>query len=233
MTCEQSLRPISEPMARIEKAVSDFLANQTAEAKARHDARCDAYDAEQAAEKARARRGMAGIPSRYTAAKASNVPELQGIDLSASMLMLGAQGRGKTYAACAVLNRRANDCTVRFSTFDGILKEIQATFNGVGSVDAVLSKYRNCACLAIDDFGKEKPTDYAIGQFFALLDWRIANGKQTIVTSNYSLPQLLERLSLCGERHTVAAIMSRLGSRDVGNGGFQRIVFAAEDRRMR
>lgn len=232
MTCEQSLRPISEPMARIEEAVRSFLANETAEAKAKRQARCDAYDAEQAAEKARARRGMACIPSRYTTANVGSVPELQGIDLSASMLMLGAQGRGKTYAACAVLNRRAAECVVRFATFDAILKELQATFNGAGNVEQVLSKYRNCACLAIDDFGKEKPTDYAIGQFFALLDWRIANGKQTIVTSNYSLSQLLERLSLCGERHTVAAIMSRLGSRDVENGGFQRIVFRAEDRRM-
>ena len=231
MNSQQSLRPLSEPQTSA-AGIREWLDSLTPEQRRLMNERAEEFDREQAESKASDRRRLAGIPARYTCAVVGNVPELEGVDLTASMLLMGPQGRGKTYAACAVLNRRAKECTVRFSTFDGILKEVQATFNGIGSVDQVLSKYRNCACLVIDDFGKEKPTDYTIGQFFALLDWRIANAKQTIVTSNYALPQLMERLSLCGEKHTVAAIMSRLSSVTVEDGGFQRVVFRERDRRL-
>ncbi len=232
MSSQQSLRPLSEPAANIEAKVKAMLEARTPEQRKANDERIEAWEREQDEAKASDRRRLAGIPARYTCAVVGNVPELQGVDMTASMLLMGPQGRGKTYAACAVLNRRAKECTVRFSTFEGILREVQATFNGIGSADQVLSKYRNCACLVIDDLGKEKPTDYAIGQLFALLDWRIANAKQTIVTSNYALPQLMERLSLCGEKHTVAAIMSRLSSVTVEDGGFQRVVFRDRDRRL-
>lgn len=232
MRCSTSLRPISEPMARIQGAVSAFLESETPEQRRARYERCEQWEREQAEAKASGRRSASGIPARYTCADAAKVPELQACDMTASMLLLGPQGRGKTYAACAVLNRRASDCVVRFATFDGILKELQACFGGRGSLDHAVSKYRNCMCLAIDDFGKEKPTDYAIGQFFELLEWRIANGKQTIVTSNYSMTELVERMGRCGERHTVAAIMSRLACTDTGRGGFQRIEFGAADRRL-
>ena len=232
MSSQQSLSPLSKPLPDIESKVSAMLEAETpGQRKARYE-RIEAFEREQAESKASDRRRLAGIPARYTCAVVDNVPELQGVDMTASMLLMGSQGRGKTYAACAVLNRRAKECTVRFSTFEGILREVQSTFNGAGNADQVLSRYRNCACLVIDDFGKEKPTDYAIGQFFALLDWRIANAKQTVVTSNYTLPQLMERLSLCGEKHTVAAIMSRLSSVTIEDGGFQRVVFRERDRRL-
>lgn len=232
MSGSESSQTLSSATSQIEDTIRALLASETPEQRERRHRRCDEYEAERRARSLGARRSLSGVPLAYRDADVSEVPELRGVDLTSSMLLLGQQGRGKTHAACAILNARSADCVTRFSTFDQVLKEVQATFGGKGSANDVLAKYRNCACLVIDDFGKERPTDYSVGQFFALLNWRINNAKQTILTSNYTLATLMDRLGQCGEDETVAAVMSRLCCRDVGRGGFLRIVFGEPDRRL-
>lgn len=210
-----------------------WLDSLTPEQRRLMNERADEYDREQHRDRVRQRIARAGIPRSFFGAQIANVPELQGADLDRNMLMLGAAGRGKTYAACAVAISRAQECTVRFATMADILLDIQGTFGGKASITDVADKYRNTALLVIDDFGKEKPTDYSIGQFFALLNSRINSGKQTIVTTNYTGRDLFERLSQCGEAETALAVVSRLGCSPDRETGFQQIRFNGKDRRVK
>ncbi len=210
-----------------------WLDSLTPEQRRLMNERADEYDREQHRDRVRQRIARAGIPRSFFGAQIANVPELQGADLDRNMLMLGAAGRGKTYAACAVAIARAQECTVRFATMADVLLDIQGTFGGKASITDVADKYRNTALLVIDDFGKEKPTDYSIGQFFALLNSRINSGKQTIVTTNYTGRDLFERLSQCGEAETALAVVSRLGCSPDRETGFQQIRFNGKDRRVK
>lgn len=47
--------------------------------------------------------------------------------------------------------------------------------------------YRDSLCLIIDDFGKEKVTEFVFEKWYELLNYRNENGLQTIFTSNESL----------------------------------------------
>lgn len=47
--------------------------------------------------------------------------------------------------------------------------------------------YRDSLCLIIDDFGKEKVTEFVFEKWYELLNYRNENGLQTIFTSNENL----------------------------------------------
>ncbi len=192
--------------------------------------RADAYERQERIDKVAHRLERAGIPKAFQSADIARVPELQGVDPSRNMLMVGEAGRGKTYAACAVARHRAQECSVRFSTMGDVLLDIQGSYRGGNPAECV-AKYRNATLLVIDDLGKEKPTDYAVGQFFALLNARIDAEKQTIVTTNYRSKELLARLAQCGESETALAIMSRLTCSAEGKAGFVPIQFKGGDKR--
>ena len=232
MNASASTRRLSKPKLSAD-GIREWLDSLTPEQRRLMNEKAEEHDREQHRDKVRQRIDRAGIPNSFFGAKVENVPELQGVDLERNMLMLGAAGRGKTYAACAVAIARAEERTVRFATMADILLDIQGTFGGASSITDVADKYRNVALLVIDDFGKEKPTDYSIGQFFALLNSRINSGKQTIVTTNYTGRDLFERLSQCGEAETALAVVSRLGCSPEEDTGFQQIRFNGKDRRVK
>lgn len=128
------------------------------------------------------------------------------------LVISGRVGRGKTYAASAVLIAHLLDYPVRFATMQGILREIQATFNGGERASDVVARYKNIRLLLIDDFGKEQPSKWSLPIMFEIIDGRYAANKPTIYTTQYAGKDLLGRLIVDGDRSTAEAIISRMST---------------------
>ena len=80
--------------------------------------------------------------------------------------------------------------------------------------------------LVIDDFGKEPPTDWALSQLFRVVNARYEALKPVVVTTQFSRPALIERLSKNGDEQTAVAIVSRLFEM------CRKVELAGSDRRL-
>lgn len=133
-------------------------------------------------------------------------------NMGRGLVLQGKVGRGKTYSACAVILAHLGDYPVRFATMQGILRDIQGTFNGVERIDAVLGRYINTRLLVIDDFGKEQPTKWSLPVMFEIIDGRSSSGKPTIFTTQYRGIELAKRLAVDDDPSFAQAIISRMST---------------------
>lgn len=144
-----------------------------------------------------AKLAAAGVPARYRTA-ATGLP-------IASAYIHGAVGTGKTYAACAVLIKavKAGLSAMFVSTSD-----IQdASFERRSDLYAQM---RRADVLCIDDLGKAETGDWADSLAFRAVDVRYGTGKTTLVTSNYSKPELARLIERTSSTQNAAAVVSRL-----------------------
>jgi len=84
-----------------------------------------------------------------------------------------------------------------------LVSQIRATFNyksGQINIEeqeterSIIEKYSKVDFLVLDDFGAEKITDWSFSVLYLIIDNRYNNYKKTIITSNYPLNQLAEKL---------------------------------------
>ena len=91
-----------------------------------------------------------------------------------------------------------------------ILNDIKACYdNPDRDEQAFLKQLSEADFLVLDDFGSERPTDWALGILYLLVDRRYENMKHTIFTSNLSLDEIAEKFGddritsrierMCGE----------------------------------
>jgi DNA replication protein DnaC len=60
----------------------------------------------------------------------------------------------------------------------------------------MVNHVKSVSCLAIDDFGAEKPSEWAIERLYDVINTRVERGLQTVITTNFtSAPALLRRMS--------------------------------------
>ena len=78
---------------------------------------------------------------------------------------------------------------------------------GTHSWDREMTKMVNVPLLFLDDLGKEKMTDRMASVLFALIDQRTQNKRSTIITTNLTGDQLLERFH---DKETGNAFVARL-----------------------
>lgn len=126
------------------------------------------------------------------------------------MLLTGANGRGKTHQACAVLAFLARGMRVRFCSMQGILDECKDTFGRPESMESVKRRYVAVPFLAIDDLGKEQATEWSLPLIFAILDGRYSRCRPTMFTTNMDANGLLTHLTRCGERTMADSVLSRV-----------------------
>lgn len=116
-------------------------------------------------------------------------------------------GTGKTYFAAAMLHdllMRGIRC--KWSNAGNILREIRSSYGKGGEQeDEIMLRYTKINVLAIDDLGKERPTDWALEQLFSLLNTRYEEGRTTIITSNYTLHELAARINPVGAKDSITA----------------------------
>lgn len=125
-----------------------------------------------------------------------------------TIILSGAPGVGKTYLTECICNKLINKrCVINyysaFALSDLFFKHYNS-FNGLKK--NLLDNVLECDVLIIDDFGAEPSTKNSVEYFYNLLNERLVKQKFTIVSTNLSPMQILDRY---GER-----IFSRLNNKN-------------------
>lgn len=174
---------------------------------------------------------LSGIPKKYQKAQLTPSTEtllgkLKTHEIS-GVLFQGKTGRGKTYASCAMLMSHLQTDLGKFATMNDILNRVRSAYSSGESPDEIFGRYRGTKLLVIDDLGKENVSPDSIMRIFELLDTRINNELPTIITTQFTNNELLQRYSnKVNDREMASAVLSRLTE-------FMPIVFHGEDRRAR
>jgi DNA replication protein DnaC len=133
-----------------------------------------------------------------------------------SVAMCGKTGVGKSHLAAAYMNAAIAEGELGiFASFVGLMDGLYRTLNPVRgsgsdgyqehlSWNEVLSDYLVVDVLVLDDLGQEKTTDKSMEVLFYILNRRMNEKKPTIVTTNYSLDELMTK------RGYTPAVRSRL-----------------------
>lgn len=170
----------------------------------------------------KSRLAKAGIKGAYCQAESELGEQCcERFESSKGTYLYGLPGRGKTWAAAAcvrlVLSR---GYTAKLISTADLLSEIKDDFTS--REPTVLKNAKAYDLLVLDDFGMERPTEWAMETLSALIDARVSAGKPTIITSNYSLGELRDRWGgIDGAR-----LVSRIG------GACERVEVKGVDRRL-
>ncbi len=170
-----------------------------------------------------------GIPKHYRNAQPSKatlgmVDKLRKHEI-AGLILRGETGRGKTYESCAILLEHLKAKPGKFATMNDILARVRGAYSSNESPEEVFGRYKGTSLLVIDDLGKENISLDSITKLFELLDTRIANEKPTVITTQFTNSELMQRYTRkVEEPEMVEAILSRLL-------GFAAIDYYGRDRR--
>lgn len=189
--------------------------------------RVEEFEKEEAKRKFDSALERSRIPAMYQRAKLIYCEEpirkyAQSIDRG--LVIDGKVGRGKTYSSCAILLNFVGKFPVHFVRSKEL---IEASYPGNENGKSLLGVCKKSRLLVIDDFGKEKPTDHALGEIWKLLDHRISWLKPTIITTQYGKREMIERLASGEEKETAISIVSRLYGND-----FEHVTLTGKDRRI-
>lgn len=135
------------------------------------------------------------------------------------LLMKGRYGTGKTHLAIAIIKKAAywfasnyaekrtdypvdaiatkeNLRPILFKNVTDLLQNIKKAYNHIDvDEDQVMWKYQTKPLLVIDDLGAEKPSDWQQEKLYSILDYRYRELKPTVITTNYSMGELIDRVS--------------------------------------
>lgn len=114
-----------------------------------------------------------------------------------------AYGTGKTYLMQCIANALSRRrIPVLYVTEEKLFGDIKATFerNSDESEASVLDRYYRVPVLMIDDVFTASYTEWSEGKLFSILDERMRDKKVTIMTGNYALGRVKERLPINGAK---------------------------------
>lgn len=151
------------------------------------------------------RAAMAGIPERYRGSTFETFDAMPGKDEAraralawdgtASVVLCGLWGVGKTHLACAMaLSQIRKNRPVRFEDVKGFLDELKARFG----TDQVQPYYERVAdfpgVLVLDDLGAEQDGEWAEAQLRSLLNRRYSRRLTTVITTNLGHTAITNRI---------------------------------------
>ena len=112
------------------------------------------------------------------------------------LYIYGECGTGKTMLASIIANERAE--LAKPSMFIGavdIFHELNPYSSDSRTACNRKDIIKKTPCLIIDDLGAEKPSDWTKQTLFEIIDFRYRENLQTIITSNFNISELKNRLS--------------------------------------
>jgi len=114
------------------------------------------------------------------------------------ILFYGPVGTGKSFYACAIANALLDKCvSVSVTNFPRILNKLQ----GFGEEkQGFIDKLQRYSLLVIDDLGVERDTSYSVEQVYNVIDTRARAKKPLIITTNLSMEDLKNPVSLAHAR---------------------------------
>lgn len=119
-----------------------------------------------------------------------------------SFYLMGGPGTGKTFFGLLVakyMTGKHEDLhghlkvnkAVRYISFPSFILQLQSSFNNkVDAFDLLNDEVKDPRFLLIDDFGAEGLTDFVRRSVYFMINERDLSGRQTIITSNYSLGEI-------------------------------------------
>lgn len=114
------------------------------------------------------------------------------------LLLYGATGTGKTYAASMIANELiSRGIPSLFVSIKSLVKDIRETFGTEKSVTAALNGYK---LLIIDDLGAENKTPYIQDIVLDIIESRTNIGLPLIVTTNIAIKELKNPQSITEKR---------------------------------
>jgi DNA replication protein DnaC len=135
-----------------------------------------------------------------------------------SLLLTGPVGSGKTHLAAAICRHLIeNGRNARFAICERYYSDLRESYRAGNSEEAVIAPLERVTFLVLDDLGAGSLSDHERRSTLTLLSRRLNAKLTTIVTTNWSLPKIAERMD--------DRIASRLAA-------FRAIELVGSDRRL-
>lgn len=113
------------------------------------------------------------------------------------LLLYGGTGTGKTHLAAAIVNARlARGSQAVFVTVPELLSDIRDTIGRNEDSSELLDIVKDVDLLVLDDMGTERMTAWVCEQLFSVINARLMRKKQTVVTTNYTPSELINRMAV-------------------------------------
>lgn len=112
------------------------------------------------------------------------------------LYLYGGAGTGKTFLAALITREYVLQMkSAIFGDVPQLLTELKKTFNDPTlSSEQILDRYCRCKLLVLDDLGAGQITDWAVEILYRIINSRYNDERLTVVTSNYDLDGLAQRL---------------------------------------
>lgn len=138
-----------------------------------------------------------------------------------NLLFQGGTGLGKTFlSACVARTVAEKGFSVCYDSASAVIGSFEAQkFARSEEADARVRRMLACDLMILDDLGTEMPTPMADSALYTLINTRLVERKNTIISTNLSYDELKARYS--------AQIYSRL------RGSFARVPFVGSDIRLK
>lgn len=140
---------------------------------------------------------------------------------SGNLLFQGGTGLGKTFlSACVAREIGTKGFSVCYDTAAAVVGSFEAQkFSRDETADARVKRILACDLMILDDLGTEMPTPMADSAIYTLINTRLNEGRNTIISTNLRDSELQKRYG--------AQICSRLF------GMFERVPFVGRDIRLK
>lgn len=109
---------------------------------------------------------------------------------SPSLLLIGRTGLGKTFlSSCIAKVVMQKGYNVIFGSISMFIRKIEDNHFGKES-NSMFENLIGCELLILDDFGSEFKTQFTEAIIYEIINLRINANKPTIISTNYSMPEL-------------------------------------------
>lgn len=123
------------------------------------------------------------------------------MDRDESLVLIGNTGCGKTHLAIAAMRHGVDTGKMGpgliFIPVPELLLKIRATFRDGAreTEEEIIDRYSRCPFLVLDDLGAEKTSEFSIATLELIINRRVMEDIQTVITTNLTLDEIEEKLS--------------------------------------